>query len=99
MSGESRRGRGSIFWLYRQRLVEPRDGGVTVLLRDAHAPNSDAQPEIDWAGGEIVAVVVLLDRAAAIGSRWALYLQGIVGKQTSAAPPLACSRLRSKPAC
>ena len=54
--------------------------GVTVLLRDVHAPDSDAPPGIDWTDGEIVAVVVLLDHAAAADSRWALYLQNIVGQ-------------------
>ena len=54
--------------------------GVTVLLRDVHAPDSDAPPGIDWTDGEIVVVVVLLDHAAAADSRWALHLQNIVGQ-------------------
>ena len=54
-------------------------GGVTVLVRSADAPGSDAPPTIDWAGGEIVAVVALLDRATADG-RWAHYLQDIAAQ-------------------
>ena len=53
--------------------------GVTVLLRSADAPGSDAPPTMDWADGEIVAVVALLDRATADG-RWALYLQNIAAQ-------------------
>lgn len=54
--------------------------GVTVLLRDADTPHSDAPPAIGWAGGEIVAVVVLLDHATVADSRWALYLHDITGQ-------------------
>lgn len=54
--------------------------GVTVLLRDVDAPGSDEPPAIDWADGEIVAVAVLLDRASAADSRWAPYLQNIIGQ-------------------
>ena len=53
--------------------------GVTVLLRSADAPGSDAPPTIDWTGGEVVAVVALLDRATADG-RWARYLQNIAAQ-------------------
>ena len=52
--------------------------GVTVLLRDADAPGSDEPPTIDWAGGQIVAVVVFLDHLAAADSRWAPYLRNIL---------------------
>ena len=54
--------------------------GVTVLLRSADAPGSDAPPTIDWAGGEIVAVVALLDRVTVADSRWTRYLQNIVAQ-------------------
>ena len=54
--------------------------GVTVLLRDADTPHSDAPPAIGWAGGEIVAVVVLLDHATVADGRWALYLHDITGQ-------------------
>ena len=54
--------------------------GVTVLLRSADAPGSDAPPAIDWAGGEIVAVVALLDRVTAADSRWVRHLQNIASQ-------------------
>ena len=53
--------------------------GVTVLLRKAVGPDSDEPPAIDWADGEIVAVVALLDRATTDG-RWALYPQNIAAQ-------------------
>ena len=53
--------------------------GVTVLLRDADAPDSDAPPAIDWTDGEIVAVVVLLDATVA-DSRWVRYLLNVAAQ-------------------
>ena len=53
--------------------------GVTVLVRSADAPGSAAPPTIDWAGGEIVAVVALLDRATA-DARWVRHLQNIAAQ-------------------
>ena len=44
--------------------------GVTVLLLDASEPRSAAPPSIDWAIGETVAVIALVDQGFAADRRW-----------------------------
>ena len=54
--------------------------GVTVLLRDAGEPGSTAPPSIDWAVGEIVAVIALIDHSFAVDTRWASWLVDVVAQ-------------------
>ena len=54
--------------------------GVTLLLRDAGEPDSTAPPEIDWAAGEIVGVVALVDNTFAVDSLWMTYLNDLAQK-------------------
>ena len=53
--------------------------GVTVLLREAGEPES-AQPAVDWAAGQVVAVVALLDRAFAADARLMSHLNGLAAQ-------------------
>ena len=51
--------------------------GLSVLLRDADRPESIAPPPVDWAGGQIVAAVALVDHALAADAHWTAYLNDL----------------------
>ena len=58
--------------------------GVTVLLRDVGEPDSTAPPAIDWAVGQIVAVMALVDQVFAADADWMTYLNGLAGQADEA---------------
>ena len=57
--------------------------GVTVLLREAGGPES-AQPAVDWAAGQVVAVVALMDQAFAADARLMSHLNGLAAQAEQA---------------
>ena len=58
--------------------------GVTVLLHGAGEPESPAPPAMDWAVGDVVAVVALVDHAFAADAHWMTYLNGLVDQAEEA---------------
>ena len=58
--------------------------GLTVLLHGAGDPEPIALPAMDWAMGEIVAVVALVDEAFATDAQWMTRLNGLTEQAEAA---------------